>query len=517
MTISYLQPQFAMIPPRFHPFARLLLCLLLLIFSATLSIVGLAIIFAILSAVTGKPLNAVSTLNNNPLIATLLVYPGAFLSIWLCRRAFDRQSLASLGLRSPGASAGFFSGALCGTLAMTFLFGILFVCGYVRVLGWAPEVSTAGLTSTLALLLFHALVFFSVGFMEEVSFRGYGLHNLTSWGGLRFGLILQAIVFALVHLYNVPMKQDGAEMTVRAFEQWPAAMWDARWAMVNIALIGFFFGLCYLKTGSLWFPIGFHAAWNFCLGCLFSLPVSNIKVFHILDVAVANNHLATGGDFGAEGSLFLVAMIGALLLMLRSLPHHPQALSDLALLRPTLAPKELAALSSTQNATESAAPAEAVAVEEFTPPRFKTSMRPNVNRAQLDLNKADDLFAAVAISSAEKSSSFATENQTIQAAPSLQVDVSQTWNADKPEIATPQEMAPVDVEPIETTAPTQTKPAHIEILPRETTVVQQKQPEPQPVEYSKELVEVVSTPKQNEPAATSPAPAVKPKKPAPKW
>ena len=71
----------------------------------------------------------------------------------------------------------------------------------------------------------------------------------------------------------------------------------ARTALV----VGLFFGLAYLKTGSLWFPIGFHAAWDFCQGCIFSLPVSGAKVFRLLDVGITGSPLVTGGAFGGEG------------------------------------------------------------------------------------------------------------------------------------------------------------------------------------------------------------------------
>jgi membrane protease YdiL (CAAX protease family) len=179
------------------------------------------------------------------------------------------------------------------------------------------------------------VLFFAVGFMEELCFRGYAMHNLAVWGGLRFAIAVQAVVFALVHLGNVLGKatEEGAQATNAGVATSPSlvnALMDTRVAMLNITLIGVFFALSYIKTGSLWFPIGFHAAWNFFLGCIWSMPVSGVGTFRVLDVSISSNALLTGGDFGAEGSILLTPLLLVLLWVVWQEADHPQALADLA-------------------------------------------------------------------------------------------------------------------------------------------------------------------------------------------
>jgi membrane protease YdiL (CAAX protease family) len=282
--------------PRFHPFVRLLFFALgsLLASTLLLAVIGAGLVVAALTA-RRDPTEFTNFLSDNALLTTVLFYPPILLWLWFCRRSFDRQTFASLGLRLRSSLGSALSGALCGVLTLSLLFGILWTCGYLRIAGLSPEWTAAGAGAAGQLALF-AVAFLAVGFTEEVVFRGYVFHNLAAWFGTRGALWTQAVLFGLIHLGNLLMKPDasGNLTQMRVLAEWPQAFWDARWGIVNIALIGIFFALCYLKTGSLWFPIGFHAAWNFFLGCIFSVPVSGIKTFRLLDVVTVANSSATG-------------------------------------------------------------------------------------------------------------------------------------------------------------------------------------------------------------------------------
>ena len=63
------------------------------------------------------------------------------------------------------------------------------------------------------------------------------------------------------------------------------------------------------RTGSLWSATLAHGAWNFAVACLLSVPVSGIRLFHLLDVKVNGDPDVTGGGFGPEGSA-LLTLIG---------------------------------------------------------------------------------------------------------------------------------------------------------------------------------------------------------------
>jgi len=297
--------------------------------------------------------------------------------IWFCRRALDRRSLVSLGLRARRSLRDMGGGLLAGAATIAFLFTVLLLSGHVAIRGWlSPEAFDISVGARFGFLLLWFVVFCIVGFGEELLFRGYGLHNLAAWMGVRGAVVYQAIIFALIHLGYVSMLYRPDAISANNTTEISAAWRDAYQAMPNIALVGIFFALCYLKTGSLWFPIGFHIAWNFCLGCLFSLPVSGLPVFRLVDVGASQNHLMTGGSFGLEGSVLLIPILLTLIYLMARQPDHPQAKLDLALLdkEPSTAAADVVLAPVPTQAAHTAAAAEETE-EESHESRFKTTFR----------------------------------------------------------------------------------------------------------------------------------------------
>jgi hypothetical protein len=80
----------------------------------------------------------------------------------------------------------------------------------------------------------------------------------------------------------------------------------AGFTFVNTALAGVWLAVAYLKTRSLWFPLGIHWAWNWAMASVFGLPVSGItelasnSLLHGIDLGPA---WLTGGSYGPEGGL----------------------------------------------------------------------------------------------------------------------------------------------------------------------------------------------------------------------
>ncbi|HEY0075305.1 MAG TPA: type II CAAX endopeptidase family protein [Abditibacteriaceae bacterium] len=321
--------------PRFHPFARLILCAVAVLVSVLALSTPVFVLMGLNQAIStgGAPTSGFS-LPPRALVALMAAQiPAMIGAVWLCRRILDARSLVSLGVRGRNMGQ-FFSGALCGLLAITFLFGLLWVSGHVQIVGLSERAREAGTGGILSHLLLWAVLMIGVGLAEEILFRGYALHNLGVWlGADKIGLgaaaIIQAILFGLVHLGNF---QDAPT---------PERIGAAWQALPNIVLIGVFFALCAFKTGSLWFPIGFHAAWNFFLGSVFSLPVSGLKTFHLLEIEVSSSRWLTGGAFGAEGSILLTIIILVLIYLIRQTPDHPQFIGDIASLRPQEEPDEV--------------------------------------------------------------------------------------------------------------------------------------------------------------------------------
>ena len=312
---------------RLHPFARLCLAAVGLFVAQVVAGLGLAAVFIVVKLLQspGQSVNKIigsltSVTETNTLLLTLFVYPIGILWLGFCRAKLDKRSFISLGLRRPRLSSNLLRGALTGFLSIAVIWAILWLTGTISVNGWSQA---ARQPTVILSLLGWLIAFAAVGFFEEFVFRGYALHNLTNWLGWKGAVLVQALIFAAVHLANVAGASDAARVA-------------ALGAMPSIFLIAIFFALAYRKTGSLWFPIGFHAAWNFSLGCLFSLPVSGIKTFQLLNVQSNTQSWLSGGSFGAEGSFFLLPVLLALIWFILQAPDHPQALLDLELVQPEL-------------------------------------------------------------------------------------------------------------------------------------------------------------------------------------
>jgi len=120
---------------------------------------------------------------------------------------------------------------------------------------------------------------------EEAMFRGYGLQTLARARLASLGVLLTCAFFGFVHLNN-PNVVPG-------------------FTMANTVLAGVWLAVAYLRTRSLWFPLGAHWAWNWALGWFFGLPVSGANlVSHPLLEATDNGPFwLTGGSYGIEGGL----------------------------------------------------------------------------------------------------------------------------------------------------------------------------------------------------------------------
>jgi uncharacterized protein len=137
---------------------------------------------------------------------------------------------------------------------------------------------------------FWGVFFLLVGFFEEFLLRGYTQFTLTRATGFWPAAIFLSCIFGLIHSQN-------------AGEQWPG--------LLAAAAIGLFFCLTLQRTGSLWFAIGFHAAWDWGETFLYSVPDSGtLFPGHLLKTSFHGPHWLTGGIVGPEGSVLCFVVIG---------------------------------------------------------------------------------------------------------------------------------------------------------------------------------------------------------------
>jgi hypothetical protein len=138
---------------------------------------------------------------------------------------------------------------------------------------------------------FWAVFFLLVGFFEEFLLRGYTQFTLTRIVGFWPAAVALSCMFGLIHIRN-------------GGEQWPG--------LLAAAAIGFFFCLTLRRTGTLWFAVGFHAAWDWGETFFYSVPDSGtIFPGHLLKSSFHGPIWLTGGMVGPEGSVLCFVVIAA--------------------------------------------------------------------------------------------------------------------------------------------------------------------------------------------------------------
>ena len=133
-------------------------------------------------------------------------------------------------------------------------------------------------------LFVSILIFLFAAAAEEILFRGYVLQTLTRANIAWLGIVLTSVPFAASHLKN-PNAVPG-------------------FTFVNTALAGLWLAVAYLRTRSLWLPLGLHWSWNWAQASLLGLPVSGIERIApapLLKAMNAGPDWLTGGAYGIEG------------------------------------------------------------------------------------------------------------------------------------------------------------------------------------------------------------------------
>ena len=217
------------------------------------------------------------------LIIRLVLLLAAVGAGFICTRGLEGLPWRALGLSPhPRWLRDSLVGALIGIASLALAAGLATAGG-----GLSFTISGRGaLLQVGQTLIFSAALFIVAALAEEALFRGYPLQTLTRANLAWLAVLLTSVPFAAVHLKNPNVA--------------------AGFTFVNTALAGVWLAVAYLRTRSLWFPLGIHWAWNWALGSLFGLPVSGITdlaphpLLHGTDLGPA---WLTGGSYGIEGGL----------------------------------------------------------------------------------------------------------------------------------------------------------------------------------------------------------------------
>jgi len=271
----------------------------------------------------------------------------------------ESRNLLDYNLTGPQRTRHFFSGLGAGFVALSALVGALASGGWLH---FGPiALSGAAICKFGAL---WGLVFLLVGFFEEGAFRCYLQFTLTRginfWWALGIVAVLcldvllrsrsTAGILAFLWMDSLPALKGNSAWGIYAtalLGLFPClalhrkhaphgGFWQAAWVSSTLfgfvhtsnngenwigifaaAAIGFVFCVSVRVTGSAWWAIGCHTAWDWAETYFYGTADSGLPAQgHYLTTNPSGNALWSGGTDGPEGSLLVVGIILLLLVAL---------------------------------------------------------------------------------------------------------------------------------------------------------------------------------------------------------
>ncbi|MET7424237.1 CPBP family intramembrane glutamic endopeptidase [Dactylosporangium sp. NPDC005555] len=225
-----------------------------------------------------------------------LGYSGLALAAYVMAvRRLERRPVAELRRARAVPETG--AGVAAGVGLFTAVIAVIALFGGYRVDGWG----SAGGAVTLAGVMAVAAV------AEELLFRGVLFRLLLERFGAPVALVVSAVLFGGLHLFN-----PGATL----------------WGATAIAVeAGLMLGSAFLVTRSLWLPIGLHFGWNFAEAGLFGTTVSGTEggPAGLLRGVAQGSDVVSGGAFGPEASIVSVVFGAAATVVLLLLARRRDA------------------------------------------------------------------------------------------------------------------------------------------------------------------------------------------------
>jgi len=230
---------------------------------------------------------------------------------WIMSKIEHRPN-GAYGFGGSRKLAYFFAGLGWGVVCLSLLVLILLKTGFLAIDGRllaGGDIFRYGATWLLGFLL--------VGLLEEYLTRGYlqytltrGLNGLYRWAFKTYPSIVRhsqalafsssAIVFSI--LFGLGHSKNPGESPI---------------GLLSAGLAAMVFCLSLWRTGSLWWAIGFHAAWDWSQSFLYGVADSGTMIQdHLLATHPLGKPILSGGATGPEGSVFILAILGLVCLII---------------------------------------------------------------------------------------------------------------------------------------------------------------------------------------------------------
>lgn len=185
-------------------------------------------------------------------------------------------------------------------LAWGFGIGTLVMGGSILLIILAGQADVAYVQASTPFALAYALGWVATSLIgalaEEVMFRGLIYGAVDKLAGRAAAIVVSAAAFSWSHTGN-----DGA-----------STIW-----LVRLFLQGLLLAYAVHRTGSLWWPTGYHAGWNWASAPFFGAVGSGYaNQGHFLTFTPTGSVWMTGGAAGPEGSVLAFAAMGVAYWML---------------------------------------------------------------------------------------------------------------------------------------------------------------------------------------------------------
>jgi membrane protease YdiL (CAAX protease family) len=198
----------------------------------------------------------------------------------------ERRPLSSFGFDLAGAPRLFLQGMASGVVMLSLLVGLIWLCH-----GVSFSAPAAGAGGRLGWGLIWGVIFLMVAAFEEIAMRGYLLQTIARRRGFPWAALSTSVVFLLAHVANPGESAVG---------------------LAQVFLIGLVFAFSVWRSGSLWWAIGFHAAWDWAQSFLFGVADSGLVTpGALLAARPIGSALISGGATGPEGSCLGIPVIAA--------------------------------------------------------------------------------------------------------------------------------------------------------------------------------------------------------------
>ena len=206
----------------------------------------------------------------------------------------QRKRLRDYGFAADGALRHLLAGSAWGLGAVALVIGAIAAFGGFTIHGFHLHGTTL-----LGYAVGWLAAMFVLGLSEESLFRATGMFTLGDCIGLWPAAIVTTLIFSALHYFGKPHESVA----------------DA----LSVGLLGFFMAFTIVRTGSIWWAVGFHALFDYAALVLAGAPNTGNQggqplSTRLLDTRFHGAEWLTGGVTGIEASWLIFPVIAILFL-----------------------------------------------------------------------------------------------------------------------------------------------------------------------------------------------------------